>query len=215
MGRRILFLLFQRKIDISDTYRSLSKTSEGFYKEKGSKFMAFAIPVESVDSAKGHIQELRNQHPKAAHVCFAWRIGIDKHEDRYSDDGEPNNSAGKPIFGQIIAAEITNVLIAVVRYYGGTKLGVGGLVNAYKTAAKDAIDKSEIISKVETVSAIIRFNPSHTGDLMSLLNKMGIDINSHGFAGMNHQVIVSIKKSARNEILNTFENLPQFEIELK
>ncbi|MCB9224089.1 MAG: YigZ family protein [Crocinitomicaceae bacterium] len=199
----------------SGTYLSLKNLSEGLYKEKGSKFLAFAIPVTSTESAKEHIQELRDLHPKAVHVCFAWRIGIDKFDDRYSDDGEPNNSAGKPIFGQILAAEITNILIAVVRYYGGTKLGVGGLVSAYKTAAKEAIDQGEIIEKHEVVNAVIRFNPSNTGELMSLLNKLDIEILSHGFEGMDHLVKVEIKKNVQDDIINTFAQLPPFDFQIQ
>lgn len=184
------------------------------YKEKGSKFLAFAIPIENTNDAKEHIQQLRDQHPKAVHVCFAWRIGVDQFEDRYSDDGEPNNSAGKPIFGQILAAEITNVLVAVVRYYGGTKLGVGGLITAYKTAAKEAIENGLIVEKQETIRAFIKFNPNQTGSLMSLLNSLNIEIESHGFEGSQHLVKVKVIKEEQNNFIDTFESLPHFEIEI-
>ena len=212
MGSRILFLLLQR-IGISDHYLSIEKPGEGLYKEKGSKFRGFVFPVNSIEKAKEKIQELRTLHPKAVHVCFAWRLGLSNYEDRYSDDGEPNNSAGKPIFGQIVAAEITNVCVAVVRYYGGTKLGVGGLINAYKTAAKEAISSTKIIEKFETVGAIIKFDPSHTGHLMSMLNKMNASIDVHGFEGQLHTVRVELKKTASNQIFSTFESLPQYQIE--
>lgn len=214
MGGWVLLFLLLRKIAATDTYQTLSKVSEGFYKEKGSKFLAFAIPVNSIESAKEHIQELRDLHPKAVHVCFAWRIGVDRFEDRYSDDGEPNNSAGKPIFGQILAAEITNILIAVVRYYGGTKLGVGGLVTAYKTAAKEAVDQGEIVQKTETDSAFILFDPSNTGALMSLLNTLNATILSHGFEGVMHTVKVEFSKAEKQNFINTFEQLPHFELRI-
>nr|WP_255715287.1 YigZ family protein [Paracrocinitomix mangrovi] len=192
----------------------MSKPSEGLYKEKGSKFLAFAYPITSENEAKDKIQELRELHPKAVHVCFAWRLGVSNYHDRYSDDGEPNNSAGKPIFGQILAAEITNVLVAVVRYYGGTKLGVGGLINAYKTATAEAIEKNTIIQKEEVIKAIIKFDPSNTGDLMSRLNKMRVEVKSHGFENALHLVKIDIVKSVSKEIIDTFEQLPHYQIEL-
>lgn len=176
--------------------------------------MAFSFPILSIKEAKKHISNLRSLHPKAVHVCFAWRVGIGKFEDRYSDDGEPNNSAGKPIFGQILAAEVTNVLIAVVRYYGGTNLGVGGLVSAYKAAAKDAMQKAEIVEKLEAVRYRINFDPQNTKNLMSLLRQMKVDIITHGFEGVLHSVEVEIPKSAHEEIFNTFENSKEYTIEL-
>lgn len=176
--------------------------------------MAFAYPLNSSLEAKEKIEELRIAHPKAVHVCFAWRFGVDNFEDRYSDDGEPNNSAGKPIFGQILSYEVTNILIAVVRYYGGTKLGVGGLINAYKTTAKDALDKATITECFEQITAQIKFDPANTGHLMSLINQLSIEIKSHGFEGSLHLIKVSIDKSASKEIMNTFESLPNYQIEV-
>ena len=176
--------------------------------------MAFAYSCDSIESAKEKIQELRDLHPKAVHVCFAWRIGVNNFEDRYSDDGEPNNSAGKPIFGQILSFEITNVLIAVVRYYGGTKLGVGGLINAYKTAAQDALEKADITECVEQIRGTIKFDPANTSHLMSMINKMPVEIESHGFEGQLHLIKVAIEKSASKEIINTFENSPLYQIEI-
>ncbi len=115
------------------------------YKERGSKFYGFAIPCSSEDEAKVHLNKLRKEHHLAVHVCYAFRFGSDKKIYRSSDDGEPSNSAGPPILGQIQSFDLTNVLVAVVRYYGGTNLGVGGLINAYRTAAKLAIENVEII----------------------------------------------------------------------
>jgi uncharacterized YigZ family protein len=130
-------------------FRTIAKSSEGVYKEKGSKFYGYAIPVQSVQSVQEHLDSLRKENHGCVHVCFAYCLGRKKEEFRYSDDGEPSNSAGAPIYGQIKSFDLTNILIAVVRYYGGTKLGVGGLINAYRTASKEAIENATIIEDEE------------------------------------------------------------------
>ncbi len=128
----------------SSTYLTIRGSSEGLYKEKGSKFIGIAHECYSEDQAKELLSEWRKQHHQARHLCYAYRFGVDKSVWRANDDGEPGNSAGPPILGQIEAYDLTNVLIGVVRYYGGTKLGVGGLINAYRTAAKEAIENGTI-----------------------------------------------------------------------
>jgi len=124
-------------------YLSIAKISEGFYKEKGSKFYAFAVPCKTEEEVKAFIQSKRKEHHQAVHVCSAFRLGSDKKLYRSSDDGEPSNSAGPPILGQIQSFDVSNILIAVVRYYGGINLGVGGLITAYRSAAKDAMEQAE------------------------------------------------------------------------
>ena len=126
-------------------FRTIAKSSEGVYKEKGSKFYGHATSVQSVREVKEYLDSLRKGNPGCVHVCYAYCLGSKKEDYRYSDDGEPSNSAGAPIYGQIKSFDLTNILIAVVRYYGGTKLGVGGLINAYRTAAKEAIENATII----------------------------------------------------------------------
>ena len=130
-------------------FRTIAKSSEGVYKEKGSKFYGHGIPVQSVQEVKEHLDSLRKENHGCVHVCFAYCLGSKKEDFRYSDDGEPSNSAGAPIYGQIKSFDLTNIVIAVVRYYGGTKLGVGGLINAYRTAAKEAIENATIIEDEE------------------------------------------------------------------
>lgn len=130
-----------------DTYYTLVDFSEGLYKEKGSKFIAYAVPCTTEEEAKEFLQEWRKAHHQARHVCYAYRFGLDKSIYRANDDGEPSNSAGQPILGQIQSYDLTNVLIGVVRYFGGTKLGVGGLITAYRAAAKDAIENGKIVEK--------------------------------------------------------------------
>ena len=131
----------------SDTYRTLQDMSESLYKVKGSKHFGYAIPVYSKEEIKERLEEIRKIHHASRHVCYAYRLGLDKKVYRANDDGEPSNSAGKPILGQIQSYDLTNVLIAVVRYFGGVKLGVGGLIDAYRTSAKEAIEAGNIIER--------------------------------------------------------------------
>ncbi|MFT4603161.1 MAG: putative YigZ family protein [Arenicella sp.] len=189
--------------------------STSLYKEKGSKFLGHAIPVSSSQEAKIKIQELRDSHPKAVHVCFAWRFGSSKFEDRFSDDGEPNNSAGKPIFGQIIKAELSNILIAVVRYYGGTNLGVGGLISAYKTAAEEAINAGEIIERHEEVELIIRFSAEDTGAVMANINRSTAKVITHSADQKSHFIQIKIRKSLSQELTNNLDNSGKFDYETK
>jgi uncharacterized YigZ family protein len=133
-------------MELVATYKTVKEESEGLYKEKGSKFIGYVVACYSEEEAKKYLDQWRKDHFQARHLCYAYRFGLDHKQVRSNDDGEPNNSAGIPILGQIQSFELTNVLIGVVRYFGGTKLGVGGLVQAYKTAAKEAIESAEIIT---------------------------------------------------------------------
>ncbi|MDR0941675.1 MAG: IMPACT family protein [Bacteroidales bacterium] len=140
------------------SYKTITQPSEGLFKEKGSKFFAFAYPVASVAEIKPFIENLRKEHHSARHVCWAYKLGYDGSEYRANDDGEPNNSAGKPILGQIDSFELTNVLVCVVRYFGGTLLGVGGLIQAYKEAAREALSAAEIVEKPIEYTVTLRFD---------------------------------------------------------
>ena len=158
------------------SYQTIKALSEGFYKEKGSKFLAFAVPVQSEDEVKAFIAQKRKEHHLAVHVCSAFRLGADKKLYRASDDGEPSNSAGPPILGQIQAFDLTNILIAVVRYYGGTNLGVGGLISAYRTAAKEALEAAQIVKKEEEIQFSIQFPYDKLYLVMDLLKKANVEI---------------------------------------
>ena len=138
-------------------FRTLQNIGKGVYKEKGSKFYAFAYPCESVEMVKEHLERLRKENTGCVHVCYAYCLGSKKEDYRYSDDGEPSNSAGAPIYGQIKSFELTNVLVAVVRFYGGTNLGVGGLINAYRTAAKEAFENANIVEDEERIVIEVNF----------------------------------------------------------
>ena len=140
-------------------------------KEKGSKFIGFAFPVDSETALKKSLEKVKTEHPKATHHCYAFRLGISGENYRANDDGEPNGSAGLPIYNQLLAHEITNVLVIVVRYYGGTKLGVSGLVKAYKESAKLTLDASEIITKDLETTVTIEFDFSQQNQIFTLVNK--------------------------------------------
>lgn len=150
-------------------FRTIENISEGLYKEKGSKFLSFVFPCKNEEEAKIHLSRLRKEHHLAVHVCYAFRFGSDKKLFRSSDDGEPSNSAGPPILGQIQSYDLTNVLIAVVRYYGGTNLGVGGLINAYRTAAKDALAHAIIIEDEDQKELLVTFSYEQMQQVMKLV----------------------------------------------
>jgi uncharacterized YigZ family protein len=155
----------------TDEYRTLEGTSEGFYKEKGSRFIAVALPVANVDDVKQQLEKLRKQYHDARHHCYAWRIGPEPYEFRFNDDGEPSGTAGKPIFGQIQSFSLTNVLIVVIRYFGGVKLGTGGLIQAYKSASKDALEKADIKTRTWNVSLKIEFEYPGMDHVMKIIRE--------------------------------------------
>lgn len=155
----------------TDKFLTIASPSQGSYKEKGSKFMAFAFPVTTEDEVKEHIKELKKQYYDARHHVYAFRLGADMKTFRCSDDGEPSNSSGPPVLGQIKSNELTNILVVVVRYFGGTKLGVPGLVNAYKSATADAINNSLVIEKFEEDVFTIAFGYTVMNDVMRVIKE--------------------------------------------
>ena len=152
-----------------DTYKTIKYPSQGVYKEKGSKFLAFAYPIATEAEAKARLDELRKQYFDARHHCYAYILGPDKAAYRINDDGEPSSTAGKPIYGQLLSHYLTNILVVVVRYFGGIKLGVPGLINAYRTAAKDAIDNAIIIEKNITEVYNLQFTYEQMNSVMKIL----------------------------------------------
>lgn len=194
---------------IIDSYLTLAKQSEGFYKEKGSKFTAYAIPCNNEDAAKFFINDLRKRNPNACHVCFAWRFGKspDQFRDRFSDDGEPSNSAGKPIHGQIISFDLTNILIAVVRIYGGTNLGVGGLMTAYKTASKAALEIAKTEKKYISNSFEILFPYSEMGTVMNLLKRNDVNDIQTGFKGDLGKLNIKVRLSKTQNLIEDIKSV--------
>jgi uncharacterized YigZ family protein len=163
------------------SYRTISKPAEGLFKEKGSKFLAFAFPVISEGEIKQQLSRLKKQYFDARHHCFAWILGAEKKIFRAFDDGEPNHSAGDPILGQIRSKDLTNVLVVVVRYFGGVKLGVGGLITAYKKAAEDALQHAEIIERQVTGTVEINYDYASTAEVMRVVNEFDLVIQSQKF----------------------------------
>lgn len=159
---------------MDDKYLTLKSPSEGLYKEKGSKFLGFAFPVKSEEEIKEQLEYLRKKEHAARHHCYAWKLGMDDLLFRANDDGEPGNSAGKPILGQITKYNLTDVLIVVVRYFGGTKLGVGGLINAYRTAASAAIENGTIVEKQLLNHYQLKFTYAEMNDVMSLVKELDL-----------------------------------------
>jgi uncharacterized YigZ family protein len=164
-----------------DTYFTLKELSEGLYKEKGSKFIAYAVPCFSEADAKVFLQNWKKEHHQARHVCYAYRFGLDKSVFRANDDGEPSNSAGQPILGQIQSFDLTNILIGVVRYFGGTKLGVGGLITAYKTAAKEAIENGEIVEKHVFQNYRLSFQYDSLPQIMTICKHLNLTQSNQQF----------------------------------
>ncbi|CAA7386499.1 IMPACT family protein [Chryseobacterium fistulae] len=163
----------QKNKDLTFAYKTLEKPIENtLIKEKGSKFIGFAYPINNEEDIKNILDGIRSEHPKATHHCYAFRMGINGENYRANDDGEPSGSAGLPIYNQLLAHEITNVLIIVVRYYGGTKLGVSGLVKAYKEAAKITLEEANIIVKELETKIEIGFNFNQQNTIFTLLSKV-------------------------------------------
>jgi uncharacterized YigZ family protein len=196
----------------NDTYKTISTASEEvLYKEKNSKFFGYAFPVSNEEEIKEHLDRLRKEHFSARHWCYAYQIGTEKIQYRANDDGEPNNSAGMAIYGQIQSFEVTNVIIVVVRYFGGVKLGVGGLITAYKTAAQMAMENAEIIECTIDKNFIISFGYAHMNKVMRIIKEKNLQIVSQKME-MDCEIQISIRKKNVQKLLDTFENL--YEIKL-
>jgi uncharacterized YigZ family protein len=161
---------------IPDSYLTIAKPAEGLYKDKGSKFISWAYPVKDLEEIKSHIVSLKEAHPKARHICYAYRLGFTPEEARSSDDGEPSGSAGKPILNTILSHNVHYVLVVVVRYFGGTLLGVPGLIHAYKEGAIDALANAEIYEKEPMSVRSIEFSYAQMNEAMKICKKHPIQI---------------------------------------
>lgn len=166
---------------MSDTYKTIIAPTEGIYKEKGSKFLSFAIPVSSADEVKEIVKNYRKEYYDSRHVCYAYMLGADRKEFRANDDGEPSGTAGRPILGQINSRELTNILVIVVRYFGGILLGTGGLVVAYKEATTDALDQAEVIEKTVDETIAILFDYVLMNEVMRVIKDTNAQILNQSF----------------------------------
>ena len=200
-------------MEIKDTFKSIaSPSTEILFKEKNSKFFGYAFPVTTEDEIKSILNNLRKQHFGAGHFCYAFQLGTDTLFFRANDDGEPNNSAGMPIYGQIQSFGLTNVLVVVVRFFGGVKLGVGGLISAYKTAAQMALEESVILEKTIDVQFQISFDYKNMNKVMRIIKEKNLEIISQQMKESCQIKIATRKKNAKI-IFDIFFNL--FEIEIK
>lgn len=192
--------------DLNDTYLSVKSHAEGFFKDKNSKFISHIYPVNNEDEIKIIQKELRKSYHDARHHCFAWRLGISENNYRVNDDGEPGNSAGQPIYGQILSNNLTNVLIVVVRYFGGTKLGIPGLINAYRNSAADAINNAEIIEKYVSDIYSLEFKYEEMNQVMKLIKDYNLNILEQNF-DINCNIIIEIRQSIFVEVLSRFNHI--------
>lgn len=190
----------------SDTYYTLKQNSEGLYKDKGSKFIAYAWPVKNEEEIKRILDDLRKKHYDARHHCYAWALGPTRDAFRINDDGEPSGTAGKPIYGQILSNDITNVLIVVVRYFGGTKLGVRGLINAYKAAAADAIENNTKIEMLIREIYQLQFDYPLMNEVMKVLKDFDLNQLSHDFA-LSCKLTFEVRRSKADEVKNIFQSI--------
>ena len=197
----------------SDTYKTISKPStEALFKDKNSKFYGYAFPVTNEVQIKNHIDELKKQHHSARHWCYAYQFGTEEITYRVNDDGEPSNSSGQPIYGQIQSFEITNVLIVVVRYFGGIKLGVGGLINAYRTAAQFALENANIIEKTININFLITFEYKNMNKVMRIIKEKQLKIVNQVLE-LDCNIEISVRKSNAKVIFEIFDQL--YEVKIK
>lgn len=181
------------------------------FKEKGSKFIGYAFPIQDEDEIKEKLIQLWQKYPDATHICYAFRLGMEGERYRANDDGEPSGSAGLPIYNQIVSKEITNVLVASVRFYGGTKLGVSGLVKAYKLSAQMTLEEAEIVEKYLTEKVKLEFSYEDQGNVMRNIDKLNVEVISTEFTD-KCVVIVRVRKDNLDNFLALFEPLYQVKI---
>lgn len=199
---------------MSFSYFTISKPVEEIsFKEKGSKFIGFVYPISNLEEVKEYLNQIREKFPDATHHCYAYKLGIDDQIYRVNDDGEPNGSAGLPIYNQILSKGITNVLVVVVRYYGGTKLGVSGLVKAYKSITKTVLDAANIVEKHLTTQIQLFFSYSEQGNVMRVVDKWQAKVLSTNFEE-SCKLVIEIPLEFQSGFLSSVENLPEITLSI-
>jgi uncharacterized YigZ family protein len=184
----------------SDTYKTIAAESKGLFKDRGSRFIAIARPVSSQEEIKTILEELRREYHDARHHCYAWMLTPDRQAWRVNDDGEPSGTAGRPIMGQINSRELTNVLVVVIRYFGGTLLGVSGLINAYRSAAEDALSNVRIVKKQVMESWLVTFPYSALNDVMKVVKDEGCSQHSHDYSVEECSAEISFRASITDKV---------------
>ncbi|MCJ7758282.1 MAG: YigZ family protein [Gillisia sp.] len=197
---------------MKDTYKCITRASEEvLFKDKNSKFFGTAFPITTEEEAKAHIEDLKKKHHQARHWCYAWQIGKENHQFRANDDGEPSNTAGMPIYGQIQSFDVTNILIVVVRHYGGIKLGVSGLINAYKTTAQMALENSKIVKRTIDEVFVIKFDYPEMNLVMRVIKEHNLNIIEQKLE-LDCEIHISVRKKIAEEIFKKFESIYKVEI---
>lgn len=184
----------------SDTYKTIESEAQGLFRDRGSRFIAVAIPVNSQEDIKSRLAELRKEYHDARHHCYAWMLAPDRQAWRISDDGEPSGTAGKPILGQINSRELTNVLVVVIRYFGGTLLGVSGLINAYRAAAADALNNAKVVEKHVCQRWAITFNYISMNDVMKVLRDEDCRQSEHAYNGSDVTMEIIFRASLSPQV---------------
>ncbi len=196
-----------------DTYKTIEKSAEGLFKDKGSKFISFIYPVSSIEEINSILKSKKKEFYDARHHCYAYMLGSDKKNYRANDDGEPSGTAGKPILGQIRSFQLTDVLIVVVRYFGGTLLGVGGLINAYKNASIEVITSTSIIEKLIEDRLSISFEYPNMNNVMQILKQFNLKIATQKFE-LSCNVIVNVRKSVTTNLVNSLSKIYGVDVEI-
>lgn len=190
-----------------DTYKTITKPSEEvLFKDKNSKFFGYAFPISTEEDVKIHIEDLKKQHHSARHWCYAYQLGTETISYRANDDGEPSNSAGMPIYGQIQSFDVTNILIVVVRYFGGIKLGVGGLINAYRTGAQLALENSTIEERTINIEYLITFDYANMNKVMRVIKEKNLNVINQKLE-LNCEITISVRKNEADNIKSIFESI--------
>jgi uncharacterized YigZ family protein len=195
-----------------DTYKTIKSPSEGLFKDRGSKFLAFAYPIEHENEVKPLVDNLRKEHFKAVHHCYAYRLGLDKTNFRVNDDGEPSGTAGRPILNILLSNEITNILVVVVRYFGGTLLGVPGLINAYKSATSEALSSADILEKTVNDVYNVSFDFVQMNDIMKIVKEFNLKIRNQTYDNQCSMEL-EFRKTLTNQVIGKIEKINDIIVE--
>lgn len=197
---------------VKDTYKTIvSASEEVLFKDRNSKFFGYAYPVSTEEEIKEHLEQLKKKHHSARHWCYAWQLGKEEQQYRANDDGEPSNSAGMPIYGQIQSFELTNILIVVVRYFGGVKLGVGGLINAYRTAAQMALEAAEIEERTIDIEYEISFGYPEMNKVMRIIKENNLEVVSQKLE-LDCKIYILVRKGEAEAVFEKFNSIYKVEI---